>query len=169
MKNKGREIMKDQLDLLIFGRGINTYNRFSRFLHVQHLVHGWQFWHLLRTAYENADGLYIYRQEVRDAFLKDEPEKSCLMKPEEHRFLASMDPVVTVHRGMSIAEKESGDFGVSWTLSRQKAEDFSFEYWRAPFRSEEMTVMTLEVSVSDVIAYFSGSQRQIIYIQSTGK
>ncbi len=169
MKNKGREIMKDQLDLLIFGPGINTYNRFTRFLEVQHLLRGWKFWHLLRRAYECSDGLYLYRTLIKEFFTRDEPEKEFLMEPEERAFLASLDPVVTIHRGMSIAEKESGDLGVSWTLSRQKAEDFAYTYAKVHGTPEEITVVSLVVHKGDVMAYFSGSKLEIIYIQNSQK
>ena len=166
LENKSKMIMEEQLNELIFGPGIHTYNRFSRFLEVKHLVHGWQYWQLLRTAYENSDGLFIHRQEIKDAFLKDEPEKDYLMKPEEHRFLASQGPTILIHRGMSSNEAESGDFGLSWSLSGRIADFFAFEYGRAPFPPEQMTLMSMEILTKDVIAYFSGSEEEIIYIQN---
>ena len=154
-----------QLLHLIFGPGIDTYNRFRHFLEVQHLLNGWHFWYCLRHAYEGSDNLYIHRQQIKELFQKDEPEKNFLMEPEEHTFLTSLGPVVTIHRGMSIAEKESRDFGVSWCLSREKAEFFAYEYCRAPFAPEEMTVMTLEVNIDDIIAYFSDNEEEVIYIK----
>ncbi len=156
--------MEEQLKEPIFGRGINTYNCFSRFFKVKHPVHRWQYLHLIRTVYENWDGLYLHRQEVKDAFLKDEPDKDYLMKPEEQRFLASLGPMVLIHRGMSKDEAESGNFGLSWSLSGRVADFFSLDYGRAHFPYEHMKVGTFRVPTSDVIAYFSGSQKEIIYI-----
>ena len=88
------------------------------------------------------------------------------MEPEERAFLASLEPVVTIHRGMSMAEKESGKFGVSWTLSRQHAEFFAYEYHRAPFPPNRMTVMTLEVNTADIIAHFGDSEEEVISIHT---
>lgn len=166
MKDKSREIIKMQLLHLIHGPGINTYNRIRHFLEVQHLLKGWQFWYCLRHAFQGSDNLYIYRPQIKELFQKNQPEKNFLMEPGEHAFLASLKPVVTIYRGMSIAEKESGDFGVSWTLSRKHAEFFAFEYHRAPFRPDRMTVMTLEINAADIIAYFGDNESEIIYIQN---
>ena len=167
MKDQGKEIIKMQLLHLIHGPGINTYNRFRHFLEVQHLLKGWHFWYCLRHAYEGSDGLYIYRPQIKELFQRDEPEKEFLMEPEENEFLASLEPVVTIHRGMSIAEMESGNLGVSWTLSRKHAEFFAFEYHRAPFPPDKMTVMTLEVNAADIIAYFGDSEEEVIFIHNT--
>ena len=97
--------------------------------------------------------------------MKSEPEKEFIMEPEEHKFLASLEPVVTIHRGMSKLEEESGDLGVSWTLSRQQAEFCAYEYHRAPFPPNGMTVMTLEVNTADIIAYFE-NEKEVIYIHN---
>ncbi len=166
LKNKGREINKEQLLHFIFGPGKDTYNRFRHFLEVQHLLKGWQFWYLFRQAYENSDGLFIYRQKIKELLQKNEPEKEFLMEPEELEFLTSLDPIEAIYRGMSKLEKESGDIGVSWTLSRQHAEFFAFEYHRAPFPPDRMTVMTLNVNASDIIAYFGDSEEEVIYIHN---
>ena len=70
---------------------------------------------------------------------------------------------------MSKSEAVSGDFGVSWTLSLKMAEFLAFKYHRAPFPPDKMTVMTIEADASDVVAYFSGREKEIIYIQSYQK
>ncbi|AVR44790.1 hypothetical protein C7S20_05640 [Christiangramia fulva] len=166
LKYKGKEIIKYQLDRLIFGPGRNSYSYFGNFLEVANELHGWHYWYLLRTAYECADGIFIYREEVRESFIKNEPEKSSLMSAYEKRYLKSLGPIVQIYRGMTKTEAESGDFGVSWTLSLKKAEAFAFEYSRVHGTPEERIVLSLDIKVSDVIAYFSGSEREIIYIHN---
>lgn len=166
MKNKSNELLKEQLLHLIYGPGRNSYSYFGNFLDVADKIHGWQYWYLLRNAYQSADGLYIYREEVKKAFLKNEPEKSTLMTPYERRYVKSLEPTIKIYRGMTKAEAESGDFGVSWTLSSKRAKAFAFDYARVHEIQAQRTVLSLEVDVKDIIAYFAGSEREIIYIPS---
>lgn len=165
MHRQGREILKNQLNKIIFGPGINTYNRFPLFLKVADQLHGWQYWYLLRSAYEGSHGLYIYREQIKKAFLKNEPEQRTLMTIAERKIIKSLGSRITIYRGISTAEAESGDLGVSWNLSAQKIGPLVSNFYRCTLRAQEMTVISLDVNVSDIIAYFRGNE-EIIYIEN---
>lgn len=164
MKNKGKKIIKMQLRHLIYGPDRDSYTYFRNFLEVAHQLQGWHYWYLLRTSYQSADCLYIYREEIKEAFLKNEPEKNTLMGPYERRYLQSLGSTIKLYQGMTIAEAKSGDYGVSWTLSLKKAEDFAYAYARVHGAPDERTVVSLDVPAEDIIAYFAGPERKIIYI-----
>ena len=67
---------------------------------------------------------------------------------------------------MTTEELESGDFGVSWTLSREHADYFVFTYGRN-FSTEGIpkVVHQLEVKKVEILAYFNErNEQEVIYI-----
>ena len=77
------------------------------------------------------------------------------MVRKERSFLSEMPDELLVYRGMSVQEAESRNYGVSWTLSEEKAEFFAFEYKALdPISSSlEKTVVSKSIKKSDIIAY----------------
>ena len=74
--------------------------------------------------------------------------------------------IESIYRGMTTEELESGDFSVSWTLSKECAEFFAFKYGRN-FSTENKpkVVHQLEVKKVEILAYFNErNEQEVIYI-----
>lgn len=70
---------------------------------------------------------------------------------------------------MTVEKLESGDFGVSWTLSKELAEYFVFTYVRN-FSSEgkPKVVHQIEVMNVETLAYFNQrGEHDVIYVRQT--
>lgn len=89
------------------------------------------------------------------------------MTKQELKIYNSLPENITIYRGMTVAELESGDFGISWTLSKECAEFFAFKYGRN-FSTENKpkVVHQLEVLKVEILAYFhERNEQEVIYIQ----
>ena len=78
---------------------------------------------------------------------------------------------VGIYRGMTKIELKSGEFGISWTLDKEKAEFFAYTYVRNTSTNLlPKTVHKIIVDKKDIIAYFNGRKEQeIIYIPDLEK
>ena len=52
------------------------------------------------------------------------------MTKQELKIYNSLPENITIYRGMTTEELESGDFGISWTLSKECDGFFAFKYGR---------------------------------------
>jgi hypothetical protein len=68
---------------------------------------------------------------------------------------------------MTVEELESGDFGVSWTLSKERAEFFAFKYGRnLSTEGKPKIVHQLEVMKVEILAYFNErNEQEVVYIR----
>ena len=124
------------------------------------------YWRILADAYTGSDNLYHLNEEVKEAFLEDRSEREYLMNKKELKVYNSLPENVIIYRGMTTKELESGDFGVSWTLSRERADYFAFTYGRN-FSTDGIpkVVHQLEVKKVEILAYFNErNEQEVIYI-----
>jgi len=93
------------------------------------------------------------------------------MSKREQKYLSILPEDLTIFRGMTVQEFESGDFGVSWTLKKDVAEFFAYTYGRNQATSHlPKMVHELHVKKSDIIAYFGERKEyEVIYVQPTHK
>ena len=158
--------MSKQIDRILFGIGINSWNRFQTFLDLVPIIRGKTYWYALRTAYESSDNLYLLRDDVKASFLRNEPEREFLMTPKEIEFLKKLPERISIYRGMTEAELKHNSFGCSWTLKKEVAEFFAFTNSRNLATSNlKKTVHELTIDKNEVIAFFNGRKEfEIIYI-----
>jgi hypothetical protein len=124
------------------------------------------YWYGLREAYTVCDVPDIYAiEEKRILFTSWRQHRECLMSAAEQRYLQSLPDQITIYRGMTLLEKETGNFGLSWTLSKKVAEFYAYDYMGyAKYNDHKRTVHSLVVDAEKLIAYFSGRrEREIIY------
>ena len=124
------------------------------------------YWETLSDVYKNSNNNYHLREQIIELFLADKWGSHFLMNKNEQKVLASLPEKITVYRGMTVEEKESEDFGISWSLSKKVAESFGVGYYHNYDTIEkEHTVHELEINKSDVIAFFNGrKEEEIIYL-----
>jgi len=171
MKKIGKKKLKENIDQTLVM--CNSYDRFAGFLELywKYNLKGEMYWYALKEAYSACDNLYGYKNYIKNAFLSEEPSREKLMSKKEQKYLSSLPENLTIYRGMTVQEFESGDFGVSWTLKRDVAEFFAYTYGRNHATSHlPKMVHELEVKKTDIIAYFGNRKEfEVIYIQPIHK
>lgn len=140
-------------------------NKLQVFLSIAPLLEGKNYWKALMEAYTMSDNLFEFRIDLIKSFLCKEPDKWALMKKSERSFLERLPSEISIYRGMTKSEYESGEFGVSWTLNRKVAEYFAFEYQRNFNANQPKIIHELMVSKHSLHAYFSSrNEKEVVYI-----
>jgi len=142
----------------------SSFDRFQKFLEIQDKLNDKDYWKILSYAYTCSDDLFHLKEDVKEAFIVDRSYREFLMDEEDFEVYNSLPEKLIIYRGMTNEELESGDFGVSWTLSKEIAGFFAHTYGRN-FSTEDKpkTIHQLEVSKVEIIAYF-GREQEVIYI-----
>lgn len=143
--------------------------RFHMFSRLSKLLSDKGYWYALSKAYTGGDWPDNYTIDDKRGFFGSHRRfREYLMTSAERRYLDSLPKKVTIYRAMTTIERESGEFGISWTLSKKVAEFFAYEYQRyAKYQDHEKVIHTLEVDKETIIAYFSGrKEREVIYNHS---
>jgi hypothetical protein len=122
-----------------------------------------EYWENLAHLYSLHDYEQLPFKLYKSMFNADRPEKQYLMTDEERDFLNKLPEEVTIYRGMSKKEFDSGEFGLSWTLDKSIADFF---VGRVLYNEKEKVVKELIIPKDKITAYFDGRQEsEIIYIQ----
>jgi len=125
------------------------------------------YWYALGRAYNTCACVDRFSiNEKRSMFYDCRPHRGFLMTNDELRYLNARAKKVTLYRAMSVIEKESGEFGVSWTLSRTVAEFYAYKYQGYELHQEdEKFVHSITVEKEKLIAYFKGrKEKEVIYV-----
>ncbi len=157
-----------QIQRILWGPGVDSWNRFETFLELVPKLKGRSYWHALGIAYTDSDNLFHYSGLVKAAFLKNKLGREYLMNEEEQNYLKDLPNEITIYRGMTEIELQQKDFGISWTLKKEVAEFFAQKYWRNLSTDQyKKTVHKLTIDKSQVIAFFNDRDEfEIIYIKS---
>ncbi|QMU28118.1 hypothetical protein [Adhaeribacter radiodurans] len=163
----------EKIDSLLFGIGVDSFTRFDAFIDIvgginnnEPNISSYLFWYGLKSAYTSSDNLYHLRDFVRRAFRSKRPNRDVLMNEEEKAILLALPDTLKIYRAMTVEEKLSGDYGVSWTLNLKVAEFFRDDYWRnIATQDKEKTIMELEIPKEKIIALFlEREEEEVIYI-----
>ncbi|MBS1623431.1 MAG: hypothetical protein JST83_05390 [Bacteroidetes bacterium] len=175
-KQKTPKSRKEIDDILIWGssHSIPGYTsgptKFDLFNEIRLELHGKLYWYALRETHIASDNRYKYRREFKEAFSVNEPHRISLMNNRERQWLLELPDKIDIYRGMTVDELINGDYGISWTLDKTKAEWFAFEYGRN-FDTNHLpkTVHHLVIDKSEVVAFLGGRrEHEIIYLQKSG-
>lgn len=82
------------------------------------------------------------------------------MTENEREFLKKLPDKITVYRGCSSNEVKTGNFGISWTLSKKIAEQFRTN---KEVNLRKGILVERIIPKSEVIAYFDEPDKEIIY------
>lgn len=162
------ELNKEKVNRIIFGIGVNSYNRFITFMANLKGLTDAEYWYGLGLAYTSSDNLSQWRHLGKSAFSSKRPKREHLMNGEERKKFAALPERLRIYRGMTEEEYKSGVFGISWTLSEKVAKFFAEKYLRNHATNRlPKTVHSIQVNKSDAIAFFNGREEdEIIYIKS---
>jgi hypothetical protein len=162
---------KRQVREVIFGLGINSYNRFDAFLNIATKLKGRIYWYALRLSYCSSDNLYRLKENIKEAFNKNEPERASIMNFKERKFIDKMPDQCTIYRGMTTEEYNNCDYGISWSLKKEIAEFYAYTYLRNHSTAKsKMEVHSITINKQDIIALFIDREEfEIIYISNGNK
>ena len=162
--NEFNPVGKEEIQDLLWG--VDSYNRFETFLHYRQKLKGKLYWYALRIAYENGDNLFEYANTIKACFKSTEPFRESLMREEELEYLMSLPEKITIYRGMTEIEFINKNFGCSWSLKKEVAEYFAYEYSRNHSTNHfKKVVHKIKINKKDVIAFLNDRQEyEIIYI-----
>jgi len=115
---------------ILYGLEANHANRLGVFFNSYEGFTDKEFWYGLSHAYSGTDNLYQYKEFLEIVLWENEerPFREYFMSKSERNYFKKLPKMITIYRGMTVAEFESGDFGLSWTLSKKVAEFFAYIY-----------------------------------------
>jgi len=148
---------------------VDSYMRFYLFETLAPLMTDAEYWEYLRFSHTGSDNTYDLRENKKKAFLSIRKHRELLMEPVQRKFLKNLPEKVTVYRGMTRQEYESGDFGISWTLDRIQAPFFAFIYIRNQDTVHLPKVVVQATARKEcIIASFEGESELIVIPQKEG-
>lgn len=121
-----------------------------------------------KEAYIDSDNLFKHKLRIKELLANSKIDLRQLMSRNEREILNTLPNRVKIYRGMTISEKESDDFGISWTLDQERAAFFVFKYQRN-YSTDQLkkTVHQLEVRKEDILALFNDREEiEIIYLHN---
>ena len=161
---------ENEIDNILFGIGVDSFNRFQTFIKLMPKLKGKNYWYALRNSYDTSDNLFKYSRIVKGCFLKDEPQRENLMLPDEIEYLKNLPEQITIYRGMTENELKQKHFGCSWTIKKEVADFFANTYQRN-FATKNLKSIVHELTIykNEVIAFFNDrNEFEIIYIKDNG-
>ena len=126
-----RKVKKERINRMIWGVGVDSYNRFQTFLDNEASFDAIdEYWYAFITSYCGSDDLYPHIETIKEiVFDKFHPAyRKHMMNRKELDLFNSLPELVTLYRGMTFEERESEEFGISWSLDKKVAEFFANVY-----------------------------------------
>ena len=165
------QVFKTKKDVsgVLSGLGVNSMTRMKVFFEIAPELHGRLYWIGLGDSYTDSDNLFSIKDDVKMAFLSKESDRNSIMNSKERLFLKQLPSILTLYRGMTEDEQVGGDYGISWSLSKDIAKFFAHTYGRNySTRHLKKVVHEVRVNKNDVIAYFNGrNEQEIIWIPNS--
>jgi hypothetical protein len=130
------------------------------------------YWTFVGESYTCSD-LGHSDSKLIDEYLSDtRPAKEHLMTEEEREYFNNLPEELTIYRGCTKKEINSGNFRCSWTLDKKVAEFFAFEYINRIFEDggkpkdkSLYDIVEKTVNKKDLLCYFGGrDEAEVLYI-----
>jgi hypothetical protein len=86
-----------------------------------------EYWKQVSEVWQDSESIWQNGDEWEVLWKSDRPEKHLAMNDDEREELAKLPDPITVYRGIPESSLDE-DNGLSWTLSREKAEWFARRY-----------------------------------------
>ena len=121
--------------------------RLQAFLEIQDQLTDTQYWRLLADSWIDTENAWQNRGKWRKLFDSKRPHSHYLMDETEDNAMNTLPEMVTIYRGSSANNEK----GLSWTLSKDKAEFFAQR-----FAQKRGKVYEQEVRKDQILALFLG-------------
>ena len=121
--------------------------RLNAFLEIQDQLKDTEYWRLLADTWIDTENAWQNRAKWRKLFDSERRFSNYLMSETEDNAMRSLPEKVTIYRGSSYHNEK----GLSWTLSKEKAEFFAQR-----FSTRRGKVYEQEVSKDQILALFFG-------------
>jgi hypothetical protein len=121
--------------------------RLNALLEIQDQLKDTQYWSLLADTWIDTENAWQNRAKWRKLFNSNRPYSNYLMSEEEDNAMRSLPQMVTIYRGTSFKNEK----GLSWTLSKEKAEFFAQR-----FNASKGRVLEKQVDKDQILAVFLG-------------
>ncbi|MCW9705815.1 hypothetical protein [Fodinibius salsisoli] len=160
------QLTDDEISKFCIGIGVDDSNRFDNFLEIAPKLSDQQYWNWLPQFYTCTDNTYRYKNIIKTVFGSNRSKKKYLMTDEEREFLNNLDDKITIYRGMTVQERDSDEFGISWTLDEEVAKFYRDDY-RRNYATANKTkcIVQKTINKSDVVAYLNErNEQEVIYL-----
>ena len=112
--NSTEEFDKEKVDRIIYGLGVNSWNRLEIFADHYFDLTDKEYWYGLGVAYTGSDNLFKHRDLVKELFTADRDHRDYLMNPNELNIFHALPDKTKIYRAMTVAEFDTGEFGVAY-------------------------------------------------------
>ncbi len=165
----GQEItLRDVEQFLLYRFSeVTPFNIIPVFMVINPMLKPEVYWPALRIVLHNQAASYPFRYAIRSMLTDDRPGRENMMLPDELAALHNLPETLTIHRGMTREEHESGIFGIYWTLDRSFARWFRYrqDIGDRFTLGKRKLLKTLTVPKSEIVCYTSPeTTREIIYL-----
>jgi hypothetical protein len=141
---------------------LDQTQKFRVFQNFESTMSNVEYWKGLRECYLGSDFAHLHSDTIAYYLFSSRGEKHNLMTAEEFNHLNNLPSQVTIYRGCSLSEIESGDYRFSWSLDKSVAEFFANKYFRNTGLKGGVTRLT--VPKSKIRAYLDGrNEQEVIY------
>lgn len=130
--------------------------RLEAFKKVASLMTDAEYWACLAKTYTDLEGLHSVKRSILKLLRSQRPCRDRLMDDAERAALAQLPDVVTIYRGY---DHRNGAKGISWTLSKDKADWFANRWG-----GRGAVVATGQVNKADILAHFIGRQEAEVVV-----
>ncbi|MCG2611527.1 hypothetical protein LZZ90_08400 [Flavobacterium sp. SM15] len=134
------------------------------------------YWEIVGHCYTMSNLAHTDMEIILSYINDSRPKKEYMMDEDEREFFNNLPDEVTIYRGCSKKEIESGNYRISWTLDKKVAEFFAYEYINLNFEKSfekdksKFDVVEKTVNKSELLAYFGGrNESEVLYLPSLNK
>jgi hypothetical protein len=130
------------------------------------------YWQMVSDCYTRSDLAHSDMDIVFDYLNDNRSEKEYLMNEEDREFFNNLPEEITIYRGCTKKEIESGQHRLSWTLDKSIAEFFAYTYINPVHEDRgekkdksKFDIVEKTVSKKDLLCYFGGREEaEVLYI-----
>lgn len=130
--------------------------RIDAFIKIQNLLQDVTYWELLSAVWIDTENMWQHLDDWKILLTSLRPHKEMLMTEEERQFKDNLKNRVQIYRGCELGVNE---IGLSWTLSKEKAE------WFANRFGKNGIVRERPINKPEIIAYINARGEQEIIVK----
>jgi hypothetical protein len=144
-------------------------SKFQAFLAIKPILTEKLYWYDFRRGYTETDDLYQFRFDIKESLEKYKGSRFKIMNWKEKRHFEKLGETLTIYRAMTVKEKKSKDYGISWTLKREVALSLAEKaiHLNPTTKKMKTIVHSIKITKSDAIAFINQRKEyEIIYVKN---